>query len=115
MLRKVMVMIKSGPEERSNVEKGLRISAAMIGMDYPQNLVFIDRGVECLRPNVLDDTGIWDYLKAAADLLGIYVLSDSLRERGLNVNDLNSELLATPVDITALSEMSRESDTVIAL
>jgi sulfur relay (sulfurtransferase) DsrF/TusC family protein len=115
MLRKVMVMIKSGPDERTRIEKGLRISAAMIGMDYPQNLVFIDRGIECLRPNVLDDFDIWDYLKAAADLLGIYVLSDSLRERSLKVDDLNSELSATPVDITTLSKMSKESDTVIAL
>jgi sulfur relay (sulfurtransferase) DsrF/TusC family protein len=108
-------MIKSGPEEMSNVEKGLRISAAMMGMDYPQNLVFIDKGVECLRPNVLDEADTWDYLKAASDLLGIHVLSDSLRKRGLNVEDLNPELSATPVDITKLTKMTRESDSVIAL
>ena len=32
----------------SRVEEGLRLSAAMLGMDYPPLLVFADNGVEIL-------------------------------------------------------------------
>jgi len=114
-LKTVMVIIKSSPKEEPRVEEGLRVSAAMIGMDYPQKLVFLDQGVECLRPGVLDDSDIRDYLKATADLSGIYVLSDSMKERGLHIDDLDPTLSPTPVAVAELAEMSRKSYLVIAL
>ena len=97
------------------MKEGLRLSAAMLGMDRPPVLVFVDGGVECLRPGAFSDVGMWDYLKASADLAGVYVLSESLREFGLDVGDLDSRLEATPVDMLRLAEMAADSDVVVAL
>ena len=114
-MESVMLIVKSGPGEEARVEEGLRLSAAMLGMDRPPVLVFVDKGVECLRPGAFSDTGVWDYLKASADLAGVYVLSQSLRELGLDVGDLDSGLKATPVDMSRLAEMAADSDVVVAL
>ena len=114
-MESVMLIVKSGPGEGSRVKEGLRLSAAMLGMDRPPVLVFIDKGVECLRPGAFSDRVMWDYLKASADLAGVYVLSESLRERGLDVGDLDSRLEATPVGMLRLAEMAADSDVVVAL
>ena len=112
---RVMLIVKSGPDEVSRAEEGLRLSAAMLGMDYPQVLVFVDEGVECLRPGALSDTGLVHYLEASADLAGVYVLSESLWERGLDIGDLDPRLEATPVGMLRLAEMAADSDAVVAL
>jgi len=109
-----MVIVKSGLGNGSRVEEGLRLAAAMLGMDSLPVLIFVDRGVECLRPGAFSDPGLRDYLKAAADLAGVHVLSESLEERGLEVSDLDPRLGATPVDLFQLAEMAAEVDVVAA-
>ena len=109
-----MLIIKRGPEDGAKVEEGLRLSAAMLGMDYPPVLVFVDDGVECLRPGAFRDSRLWDYLKAAADLAGAHVLSESLEGRGLGVDDPDPRLGATPVDLARFAEMTAKSDVIAA-
>ncbi|MFQ6052615.1 MAG: DsrE family protein, partial [Candidatus Bathyarchaeia archaeon] len=109
-MKKVMLIVKSGPGARSRVEEALRLSAAMLGMDYPPVLVFVDDGVECLRPGAFSDPDLWDYLRTSADLAGVHVLSESLEERGLAFSDLDLRLGATAVDTARLAEMAAESD-----
>ena len=109
-----MFIVKSGPETGPQVEEGLRLSAAMLGMDYLPVLVFVDDGVECLRPGAFRDSRLWDYMKAAADLAGVYILSESLEVRGLGVDDLDPRLGATLVDLPRFAEMTAESDVVAA-
>lgn len=113
-MEKVMFVFKSGPGEGSRVEEGLRLSAAMLGMDRLPVLVFVDDGVECLRPGAFRDEDLWDYLKASADLAGVHVLFESLIERGLKIGDLDPRLEATPVDMSRLAEMAAENDLVAA-
>ena len=110
---RVMFIIKSGPAG-SQVEEALRLSAAMLGMDYLPVLVFVDDGVECLRPGAFNDSDLWDYLKAAADLAGVYVLSKSLEGRGLGIDGLDPRLGATPVDLARFAEMTAESYVIAA-
>ena len=111
---RVMLIIKTGPEDGAKVEEGLRLSAAMLGMDYLPVLVFVDDGVGCLRPGAFNDSSLWDYLKAAADLAGVHVLSESLEVRGLGVDNLEPSLGATPVDLVRLAEMTAESYVIAA-
>jgi len=110
----VMIIIKSGPEEGEGIEDGLRLVAAMLGMDYMPVVVFVDDGVECLRLGRLGDQVMRDYLKAAVDLAGIHVLSESLEARGLGVDDLDPGLEVTPVDLAWLADMVAEVDTTVA-
>ncbi|KON29245.1 hypothetical protein AC482_07030 [miscellaneous Crenarchaeota group-15 archaeon DG-45] len=107
-----MLIVRSGPGEASRIEGGLRLSAAMLGMDYPQALVFVDEGVECLRPDVLGDAELRRYLEASADLAGVYVLSESLGDRGLEPSDLDPRLKAMPVNMSRLVEMASASGSV---
>ena len=45
-----MLIIRKRLIPGSRIEEGLRLSAAMLGMDYPPNLVFLENGVEALFP-----------------------------------------------------------------
>jgi len=66
----------------ARVEEGLRLSAAMLGMDYPPLLVFADNGVEILMPEALYKNSLRDYLEVMSQMAGLYVLEESLTERG---------------------------------
>jgi sulfur relay (sulfurtransferase) DsrF/TusC family protein len=90
------------------VEEGLRLSAAMLGMDYLPNLVFVDNGVEILLPNALYKSNLKDYLKVMSDLAGLYVLKKSLDERGLTPYDLEQSVTATVIDSNELLEMAKK-------
>ena len=62
----------------SRVEEGLRLSAAMLGMDHLPNVVFLDNGVEILLPDALYKNNLMDYLTVMSDMAGGYVLEESL-------------------------------------
>ena len=105
MLEGAILIIRSDHGGGSRLYEALRLSAAMLGMDVQPTLVFLDKGVECLRPCKLKKTETWDYLLASTELANVYVLSDSLRERGLDIQDLDSRLELTELDLKRLSQM----------
>lgn len=107
-MENLMIVIKSGPEDGSGVVEGLRLSAAMVGMDRLPVVVFLDKGVECLRPGAFTDPNNWDVLQAVSDLTGIHVLSESLELHGLHVDELEQSLSLAPVDLDGLVEMMAE-------
>ncbi len=92
----------------ARVEEGLRLSAAMLGMDHPPYLVFVDNGVLILLPEALYKNSLKDYLKVMSDLAGTYVLEDSLRERGLIREDLEPDIDVTLIDFDELAEMTKK-------
>lgn len=91
----------------SRIEEGLRLSAAMLGMDYPPNLVFLDNGVEVLLPESLYKNSLKDYLSVMSDLAGVYVLRESLEERNLTETDLESGIEYTVIDFDEVAEMAK--------
>ena len=105
LVENLMIIIKSGPEAESRVVEGLRLSAAMVGMDKLPVIVFLDEGVECLRPGSFSNPSILDFLQAVADLADVYVLSKSLEQRRLDTDELKPDLQATPVSLDGLVEM----------
>ena len=114
-MAKLMIIIRSKPTDSFRVVEALRLSAAMLGMDQPPSIVFLDRGIECLREGAFDDPVIHDYLRAAADLAGIHVLSESLEEHGILYEELDPSLGAAPLDLEGLAGMMSEHDSVVAL
>jgi len=92
----------------NRVEEGLRLSAAMIGMDYLPYVVFVDNGVEILLPDSLYKNNLKDYLMVLSDLAGVYVLEESLLERGLTPKDLEPSIDVKMINVDGLAEIARE-------
>lgn len=108
-----MIVVRSGPLEKYGVVEGLRLSAAMLGMDRSPLMVFLDAGVECLRLRTITDPDTLDYLQASAELGEIRVLSESLEERGIRAEDLDTSFAAAPLDIEGLAGIIAECRLVV--
>jgi len=96
----------------ARVEEGLRLSAAMLGMDYPPVLVFVDNGVEILMPEALYKNSLRDYLDVMSQLAGIYVLEESLVERGYTLEDLEPTLDVTGIGFDELAAMAKRCSVI---
>ena len=94
------------------VEEGMRLSAAMLGMDYFPMLVFVDNGVEILLPDALYKNNLKEYLMVMSDLVGIFVLKESLHERGFTLNDLESSVDAKGINLNELAEMAKKCSVI---
>ena len=110
----VVFIFKSSPVDGTRLEEGLRLSAAMVGMDILPVLIFVGDGVECLLPDALKDAKILDYLKAVSDLAGIHVLNESMEDYGLNLSDFDPRLKAMKLGLGRLAELMAESDVTAA-
>lgn len=96
----------------SRVEEGLRLSAAMLGMDYMPNMVFVDDGVDILLPDALYKNNLKDYLTVMSDMAGVYVLKESLERKGLTAKDLDTDIDITFINFDELAEMSKKCSIV---
>lgn len=92
----------------SRVEEGLRLSAAMMGMDYMPVMVFADNGVEILLPDSLYKNNLKDYLMVVSDMAGVYALEESLIAHELTLEDLEPSVEVTVIDAEELAEMAKE-------
>lgn len=92
----------------SRVEEGLRLSAAMMGMDYMPIMVFLDNGVEILLPDSLYKNNLKDYLMVVSDMAGVYALEESLQEHEISLDDLESSVDVTVIDADELAEMAKK-------
>ncbi len=101
-----MVIFSRG-EGSHRVEEGLRLVAAMLGMDQPPIIVFVDDGVGVLKEGALKDALMRDYLITASDLAGFYVLDASMGE-------IDPGLDVTPVTFDELAGMMGECKAVVA-
>lgn len=109
---RVMIIIKTPPGEGSKAAEGLRLAAAMIGMDMLPTLIFLDRGVAILRPGGVEGD-LLDYLKAVASLAGVKALKESLETEGGVA--LDKELGVEVIDMEELVSLIQECDSAVAL
>jgi sulfur relay (sulfurtransferase) DsrF/TusC family protein len=100
-------MIFSRGEDSHRVEEGLRLVAAMLGMDQPTTVVFVDDGMGVLREGALTDPLMRDYLTTVSDLTGLYALEASMGEIDLGLD-------VTSVTADELAGMMRECKAVVA-
>ncbi|MBA7616530.1 hypothetical protein ES703_23826 [subsurface metagenome] len=101
-----MVIFSRG-EGSHRVEEGLRLVAAMLGMDQPTIVVFVDDGMGILREGALTDALMRDYLTTVSDLTGLYALDASMDE-------VAPALDVTPVTADELAGMMVECKAVVA-
>ena len=101
-----MVIFSRG-EGSHRVEEGLRLVAAMLGMDQPTIVVFVDDGMGVLREGALTDALMRDYLTTVSDLTGLYALDSSMDE-------VAPKLDVTPVTADELAGMMVECKAVVA-
>jgi sulfur relay (sulfurtransferase) DsrF/TusC family protein len=107
-MNETMLIMRKRLIPGSRVEEGLRLSAAMLGMDYFPKIVFVDDGVEILLPDALYKNSLKDYLMVMSDLAGVYVLEESIYERELTLDDLEPSIEATVISFDELAEMAKE-------
>jgi sulfur relay (sulfurtransferase) DsrF/TusC family protein len=107
-----MILVRSGPENKTRVQEALRLSLTLIGMNFPTILVFMESGVKCLRHNALDDLDIRDYLQAATDLTQIFVLIESIEMMRLEKKDIDHEIIVNPLNIDELTMMMKKCGSV---
>jgi len=71
-LGETMIIMRKRLIPGTRAEEGLRLSAAMLGMDYMPNMVFVDDGVDILLPDALYKNNLKDYLTVMSDMAGVY-------------------------------------------
>jgi len=117
MTKEVTMILKSHPSNVSRISEALRIATAMIGMDVMPNIVFCCDGVYCLLKEERERSR-QEYdnnLRALVDLAGIKVLSNSLEEEGLSLDDLEMSLAARVISLEEASQLIFKSSIVFSL
>jgi tRNA 2-thiouridine synthesizing protein C len=117
MVSKILLAIKSSPYGSGRAAEGLRVATAMIAMDLLPQILFIDDGVYCLlrnqKPESVGLTSIEERLKTLVDLVGIYVVSDSMIERKLMPDDLDSNYNVKTLSLDEVAKLISENEVSI--
>ena len=116
MVNTILLVFKGSPEEEG-VAEGFRMATAMIAMDVLPQILFVDDGVFWLVKKRLDESGnpsIKERLQTISDLVGLQVLSDSLAQRELKLNDLDESFSAKVLSLDEAAELILQNDAVIA-
>jgi sulfur relay (sulfurtransferase) DsrF/TusC family protein len=111
-LERFIIIIKSRVGDGPRAAEGLRLAAAMIGMDVIPTLIFLDRGVDLLMPGGVGGD-LLDYLRAIASLAGVKALRESLGSRGEEI--LDRGLGVEVIDMERLADLILECDSAVAL
>jgi len=111
------LVIKSPPHGGGRAAEGLRMATAMIAMDVLPQILFIDDGVYCLfkdqNPEAAGLASFQERLKTIADLVGLSVFSDSMRQRKLKPDDLNQNHKVKALSLDETVRLFSRSDAVI--
>jgi tRNA 2-thiouridine synthesizing protein C len=117
MVNKILLAIKSSPYGSGRAAEGLRVATAMIAMDLLPQILFIDDGVYCLlrnqKPESVNLTSIEERLKTLVDLIGIYAVSDSMVERKLTSDDLDSNYNVKTLSLDEVAKLISENEVSI--
>jgi tRNA 2-thiouridine synthesizing protein C len=117
VVKKVLLVIKSAPYGSGRAAEGLRMATAMIAMDLLPQILFVDDGVYCLvkdqKPETAGLSSFEERLKALADLVGLYAVSDSLVQRKLNQSDLGENYHVKTLSLAEASRLVSQNEAVI--
>ena len=116
--KKILLVIKSPPYGSLMAAEGLRIATALIAMDILPQLVFIDDGVYFLvknhKPEVAGLNPFYERLKTLADLVGLFVAENSLKERDLGIKDLDETYSSKVVSLSEVAKLVTNNEIAIA-
>lgn len=118
MPKKILLVIKSSPYGSLMAAEGFRIATAMVAMDILPQLLFIDDGVHCLlknqRPESAGLDSHYERLKTIADLVGLYVVRDSVVKRNLKIAEFDESFHAKLLSADEAVKLILENEAVIA-
>jgi len=117
LVNKILLVIKSAPDEGVRAAEGLRMATAMIAMDVLPQVLFMDNGVYWLVKNPTPKAAglaSKERLKTISDLIGFHVLSDSLAQRKLNQDDLDGDYPSKSLSLQEASQLFEQNQAVIA-
>jgi len=118
MPKKILLIVKTSPYGSVRAAEGFRIATAMIAMDVLPQLLFIDNGVYCLlknqKPEAAGLNSLVERLKTLADLVGFYVVSDSMVKRKLRNSDFDETYNVKTISLGEAAELIAENEAVIA-
>lgn len=116
MVRKILLVVKSPPYGSVRAAEGLRIATAMIAIDVLPKVLFVDDGVYCLlknqKPEAAGLASFGERLKTLADLIGLYAVSDSIRQRKLKQSDFENYKVKT-LSIDEAAGLVSQNETII--
>jgi tRNA 2-thiouridine synthesizing protein C len=114
---KILLIIKSPPYGSGRVAEGFRVATAMIAMDVLPQILFVEEGVYCLlknqKPEAVGVVSFRERLKTLADLVGLYVVSDSLSQRNLKPNDLENDYNTRTISLEETSKIISQNEAII--
>lgn len=117
MPRRILLVVKSPPYGSVLAAECFRIATAMIAMDVLPQILFIDDGIYCLlKGQNSEQAGLQlfhERLKTLADLIGLYVVKESLYKRNLEKTDLDKNYNLKTVSMEEVTNLFLESETVI--
>ena len=96
----------------SSLREALRLCAAMLGMDKLPLVVFIDEGVQFLLHSAIEDPSMLEYLQTISELVGVYVLKESLTKQSIEFDSIDTALDVTAIDISGFTDLVVECKTV---
>lgn len=116
---KLLLIIRKPPFGWIHIVEAVRLAAAAGSLTIPVTLLFIDDGVYCPMkeqfPKAIGYSAIDRFLKMLQNFESkLYVVKESLDERGLTLNDL---ILGLPIESIAQSDVAKiisENDIAIA-
>ncbi len=119
-MERVIVLFRKGPYGQINSLEGIRVGQGLLVLDVENDAVFIDDGVFNLIKNQNPD-GIGHHsVMGALEALHryevpIFALDQSLEQRGIKAEDLDSKLEVKIISLAELSELLIVADATIAL
>ena len=116
MVKKILLVIKTRPDQSSKAAEGFRMTTAMIAMNVLPQVLFADDGVYWLVKKQKAEVGLassTERLKTISDLVGVHVLSDSLVQRRLELDNLEESYNAKSLSLDEASQLLAQNDTVI--
>jgi sulfur relay (sulfurtransferase) DsrF/TusC family protein len=88
----LLVILRKPPYRFINAAEAIRHAGAASGSDYKTTLYLIDGGVYTAKKNqnagITGFTGLGESLELLSDEMDIFACQHSLKERGLNIEDL---------------------------
>ena len=117
VVNKILIIIKSRPNEGNRAAEGFRMITAMIAMNVLPIVLFADDGIYWLikkqTTEVASTESFRERLKTISDLIGIHVLSNSLFQRKLKLDNLDRSYNVKSFSLDEASQLMAQNDAVI--
>lgn len=116
---RLLLIIRKPPFGWIHIVEAVRLAAASGSLAIPVTLLFIDDGVYCPMkeqfPKAIGYSAIDRFLRMLKNFESkLYVVKDSMDERGLTMSDLNPKIDIESINQSDVAKIIAENDITIA-